>query len=79
MENRVVYVRGNREFYVRNFKGERCVCGGHKQARISFCYQCFSVLSKEVQIGLYNALKSSAYGEAFESALDELKMSGRVK
>jgi len=70
---------GDVVFYVRNFAGKRCVCGRQKRKRISFCYECFELLPKDVQAGLYNALKSGAYSEAFESALDELKLVGRVK
>jgi hypothetical protein len=70
---------GDTAFYIRNFEGDRCVCGGRKGTRISFCFTCYSILPKKTQAGLYNALKSRAYEEAFEAALDELKADGRVK
>lgn len=70
---------GDIAFYVRNFERDQCVCGGSKGRRISFCYECYSSLPKKIQAGLYNALKSREYEEAFEAALDELKMDGRVK
>ena len=57
----------DRMWYVKELKGEECLCGRPKQSRKSFCYRCYRALPHEMQQDLY-CMVGFGYEEAFEAA-----------
>lgn len=57
--------------------GRKCRCGDPKQARQTFCVNCYYKLPSEVRVALYRRF-GNGYEEAYAMAIDHLKSVGRV-
>ena len=59
------------QFYLEELKSEECFCGKTKKSGMSFCYKCYSSLSKDMQRDLYQRI-GDGYGEAYDKAVEWL-------
>jgi hypothetical protein len=62
----------DRQFYLKMYKSEECLCERQKKAGFSFCYRCYKALPKDMQRALYQRMRDG-YEEAFDEACQWLQ------
>ncbi len=62
----------DRIWYIKEFKGNECVCGGTKRPGSALCYGCFKLLPSSYQGALYLKI-GDGYEEAYEDAIQWLR------
>jgi hypothetical protein len=67
------------DFYLKNYKSGRCVCGDFKPTELSFCRDCFKSLSEELRDGLKGAIDNEEYQNTWNRSYEILLQLGRTK
>jgi hypothetical protein len=67
------------DFYVKNYKSGRCVCGDCKPTELSFCRDCFKSLPEELRDGLKGAIDNEEYQWTWNRSYEKLLQNGRTR
>lgn len=67
------------KFFIDNYLGDTCACGGDKGRRLSFCFGCYGLLPEHLQESLTGELTGYKYMTAWEECHDYLVEEGRIR
>lgn len=66
------------KFFIDNYQGKVCACGGPKGSLLSFCLTCFIILPEELAEDLKGPLSDEEYQWTWNKCYEFLKEAGRI-
>lgn len=67
------------KFFIDNYQAKVCACGGPKDARLSFCRDCYFSLPEELREDLSGPLNDEEYQWAWNKSYEFLLQEGRIE